>query len=190
MSEPLLQVEGLRKLFAIGRGGFRRGAPLQVHAVDGVSFTVAAGACPRYAGRIIRAIDPQAKTPVWMLERLRRGGIRGIHPVVDVTNYVTLELGQPMHGFDLGRLHDTGIEVRHARSGETLTLLDGNVLALDAGAPVAGAAAARQPAAGGPEPVETGGGRVVPSLASLNIRLAGTIICGIRVITSDECHVC
>ncbi|MFZ2207453.1 MAG: phenylalanine--tRNA ligase subunit beta [Porticoccaceae bacterium] len=118
------------------------GAPLRDFPVAPVPATIAdalpirlhaAGACPRYAGRIVRAIDPLAKTPLWMLERLRRGGIRGIHPVVDVTNYVMLELGQPMHGFDLGRLHDTGIEVRHARSGETLTLLDGNVLALDAG---------------------------------------------------------
>lgn len=81
-------------------------------------------ACPRYVGRVIRSIDPQARTPLWMEERLRRGGIRAIHPVVDVTNYVMLELGQPMHGFDLQRLKG-GIVVRPARAGERLELLDG-----------------------------------------------------------------
>jgi phenylalanyl-tRNA synthetase beta chain len=80
-------------------------------------------ACPRYCGRVIRNINPQASTPVWMVERLRRGGIRAIHPVVDVTNYVMLELGQPMHGFDLNKLNG-GISVRMARQGEKLTLLD------------------------------------------------------------------
>ncbi len=108
-------------------------APVPATIADELPIRLSAGdACPRYAGRIVRAIDPEAKTPLWMLERLRRSGIRGIHPVVDVTNYVMLELGQPMHGFDLDRIH-TGIEVRHARSGETLTLLDGNTLALDTG---------------------------------------------------------
>jgi phenylalanyl-tRNA synthetase beta chain len=61
-------------------------------------------ACPRYVCRVIRRIDPSASTPLWMRERLRRGGIRAISPVVDVTNYVLLELGQPMHGFDLAKL--------------------------------------------------------------------------------------
>jgi phenylalanyl-tRNA synthetase beta chain len=61
-------------------------------------------ACPRYVCRVIRGIDPTAETPLWMRERLRRGGLRAISPVVDVTNYVMLELGQPMHGFDLARL--------------------------------------------------------------------------------------
>lgn len=81
-------------------------------------------ACPRYACRIIRGIDPRAETPLWMVERLRRSDIRSISPVVDVTNYVLLELGQPMHAFDLGRL-DQGIRVRMAVAGEKLTLLDG-----------------------------------------------------------------
>ena len=86
-------------------------------------------ACPRYACRIIRGIDPRAETPLWMKERLRRGGIRPISPVVDVTNYVLLELGQPMHGFDLALL-DGHIEVRMAVAGEKLTLLDGAEVAL------------------------------------------------------------
>jgi phenylalanyl-tRNA synthetase beta chain len=90
----------------------------------------AAEACPRYCGRIIRNIDPAACTPLWMVEKLRRGGIRPIHPVVDITNYVMLELGQPMHGFDMQRLND-GIRVRMAEQGETLTLLDGGEIELN-----------------------------------------------------------
>ncbi len=87
-------------------------------------------ACPRYLGRVIRGIDPGVTTPMWMQERLRRSGLRSIDPVVDVTNYVLLELGQPMHAFDLGRLSG-GICVRHAREGEELTLLDGRSVSLD-----------------------------------------------------------
>ncbi|MFQ5488650.1 MAG: phenylalanine--tRNA ligase subunit beta, partial [Gammaproteobacteria bacterium] len=86
-------------------------------------------ACPRYLGRVIRGIDPAARTPLWMQERLRRGGLRSISPVVDVTNYVMLELGQPMHAFDLDRVQG-GIEVRPARAGEAVTLLDGQRIEL------------------------------------------------------------
>jgi phenylalanyl-tRNA synthetase beta chain len=86
-------------------------------------------ACPRYVCRILRGIDPAAETPLWMRERLRRSGLRAIGPVVDVTNYVLLELGQPMHGFDLGRL-DGGIKVRMARAGERLALLNGEEIDL------------------------------------------------------------
>jgi phenylalanyl-tRNA synthetase beta chain len=79
--------------------------------------------CPRYAGRVIEGIDPKARTPDWMRERLRRSGHRGIHPVVDITNYVLLELGQPMHAFDSARLSG-GIRVRRAKDGESLPLLN------------------------------------------------------------------
>ncbi len=95
--------------------------PVQVSAPE---------ACPRYLGRVIRGIDAKAATPLWMQEKLRRGGIRSLGPVVDVTNYVLLELGQPMHAFDLATLSG-GIEVRHARAGERLTLLDEKVIELD-----------------------------------------------------------
>ena len=89
----------------------------------------AAGECPRYLGRIIRGIDLEAETPLWMREKLRRGGLRCIDPVVDVTNFVLLELGQPLHAFDFGALRQH-IEVRLARAGEKLTLLDGKELEL------------------------------------------------------------
>lgn len=80
--------------------------------------------CPRYCGRVIRAIDPQAPSPLWLRERLRRAGIRSVAAVVDITNYVLLELGQPMHAFDLNKLQPP-IVVRRAIAGEQLELLGG-----------------------------------------------------------------
>lgn len=87
--------------------------------------------CSGYAGRAVLGIDPAARTPDWMRERLRRSGIRAISPVVDVTNYVMLELGQPMHGFDLAQLGGT-IVVRRAKAGEALTLLNEQSVTLTA----------------------------------------------------------
>ncbi|MCW9048025.1 MAG: phenylalanine--tRNA ligase subunit beta [Gammaproteobacteria bacterium] len=81
-------------------------------------------ACPRYTGRVIREVNPQATTPLWMVEKLRRAGIRSLGPCVDVTNFVMIELGQPMHAFDLDELKG-GIQVRMANVGESITLLDG-----------------------------------------------------------------
>ena len=89
-------------------------------------------ACPRYCGRIIKGLDANAITPIWMQERLRRAGQRSIYPLVDVTNFVMLELGQPMHAFDLNKINDE-INVRFANLGtanETLVLLDGTELKL------------------------------------------------------------
>lgn len=88
--------------------------------------------CPRYLSRVVRGVDLTKATPQWMTERLRRSGIRSIDPAVDVTNYVMLELGQPMHAFDLGKIRK-GIEVRYARTGESMVLLDGKKVDLQAG---------------------------------------------------------
>ena len=86
--------------------------------------------CPRYLGRCIRGIARDAVTPLWMQERLRRSGVRSLDPVVDVTNYVLLEMGQPLHAFDRAKL-EGGICVRLARAGETLHLLNGQEVHLD-----------------------------------------------------------
>ncbi|WP_036769822.1 phenylalanine--tRNA ligase subunit beta [Photorhabdus australis] len=88
-------------------------------------------ACPRYLGRVIKKINVKAATPLWMREKLRRGGIRSIDPIVDVTNYVLLELGQPLHAFDLERLNGS-ITVRMAKQDEKLVLLDGTEANLSA----------------------------------------------------------
>ncbi|KER82304.1 phenylalanyl-tRNA synthetase [Xanthomonas arboricola pv. celebensis] len=90
----------------------------------------AGNAAPRYCGRVIEGIDPAAKTPVWLAERLRRSGVRPVSLLVDITQYVMLELGQPMHAFDLDTLQGP-IGVRHSRSGEQLALLDGRQVTLD-----------------------------------------------------------
>ncbi|EWC40334.1 phenylalanine--tRNA ligase subunit beta [Stutzerimonas stutzeri] len=88
-------------------------------------------ACPRYLGRVIRNVDLSLATPLWMVERLRRSDIRSIDAVVDVTNYVMLELGQPLHAFDLAEIRG-GIRVRMAEDGEKLILLDGQEVTLRA----------------------------------------------------------
>ncbi len=89
------------------------------------------GGCPRFAGCIVRGIDNRAPSPLWLRERLRRAGLRSISPVVDITNYVMLETGQPMHAYDLGKLVG-GLTVRYAQQGESLTLLDGRAIQVDA----------------------------------------------------------
>ncbi|VYU60195.1 phenylalanine--tRNA ligase subunit beta [Metakosakonia massiliensis] len=106
-------------------------APVAATLSDTMSIQVeAAEACPRYLGRVVKGIDVTAPTPLWMKEKLRRCGIRSIDAVVDVTNYVLLELGQPMHAFDSDRI-EGGIVVRMAKEGETLVLLDGSEAKLD-----------------------------------------------------------
>ncbi|HEX5757255.1 MAG TPA: phenylalanine--tRNA ligase subunit beta, partial [Arenimonas sp.] len=110
-----------------------------------VEVQLDAGAdCPRYCGRVIEGVDAQARTPLWLGERLKRAGLRPISPLVDITNYVMLELGQPMHAFDADTLKGP-VGVRRARAGETCKLLDerdatlddGFVLITDADRPVA-----------------------------------------------------
>ena len=90
---------------------------------------VAPAGCPKLVSRIVRGIDNKKVSPLWLRERLRRAGVRPISPVVDVTQYVMLELGQPMHAYDLGKLKG-GLEARQARGGEKITLLDGKEIEL------------------------------------------------------------
>lgn len=86
-------------------------------------------ACPRYLGRVIKNINLNSESPLWMKEKLRRSGLRSIDSVVDVTNYVLMELGQPMHAFDLAKL-EGHIDVRFAKPNEKLQLLDGKEVEL------------------------------------------------------------
>lgn len=97
--------------------------PVEIKATD---------KCPRYLGRVIENVDLTKSSPLYIVERLRRAGIRSIDPVVDVTNYVMLELGQPLHAFDLDTL-DGGIVVRDAHPDEKMVLLDGSDVELSEG---------------------------------------------------------
>lgn len=102
-----------------------------IHHQDTLPISVEEkAACPRYLGRLIKGVNPKAETPAWMQERLRRSGIRSLSAVVDVTNYVLMELGQPLHAFDADKLVG-GITVRMARNGESLALLNGQTITLD-----------------------------------------------------------
>ena len=128
-----LSIMGLARELAALTGA--RYTPVAVRSVPGktrrkLGVSLAAKqACAAYSGRIIEDIDTAAVTPLWMRERLRRGGIRSIHPIVDITNYVMLELGQPMHAFDLNKLSGN-LQARMAKPGESLALLDGKTLTL------------------------------------------------------------
>ncbi|WP_313209256.1 phenylalanine--tRNA ligase subunit beta [Stutzerimonas nitrititolerans] len=112
-------------------------SPVEVHAVAPAHDetrpveVLAPKACPRYLGRVIRNVDLSRPTPLWMVERLRRSDIRSIDAAVDITNYVMLELGQPLHAFDLAEING-GIRVRMAEEGEKLVLLDGQEVSLRA----------------------------------------------------------
>jgi phenylalanyl-tRNA synthetase beta chain len=115
------------------------GAPLTLPAMPAVAPTVdevlpvdvqAKDLCGRFAGRIVRGVNPKAATPAWMVERLARCGQRSVSALVDISNYVMFELGRPSHMFDLDKVHG-GLQVRWARAGETLKLLNGNTVTLD-----------------------------------------------------------
>ena len=88
--------------------------------------------CPRYCGRVIEGVDAAARSPLWLTERLKRAGVRPISPLVDITHYVMLELGQPMHAFDADTLSGP-VGVRRGRAGESLKLLDERDVPLDDG---------------------------------------------------------
>ncbi|MEX2132053.1 MAG: phenylalanine--tRNA ligase subunit beta, partial [Pseudohongiellaceae bacterium] len=89
----------------------------------------AADDCPRYLGRVIRGVNARARTPLWMKEKLRRCGLRSVDPIVDVTNFILIESGQPLHAFDLNKLSGS-ITVRLSGRNETITLLDGKEIPL------------------------------------------------------------
>ena len=129
-----LSVQGVaRELKVLADGNYH---PLDVDAVKETSDAKTdielqdSVACPRYIGRAVTGINQHAVTPLWIQERLRRSGIRPISSVVDITNYVMVELGQPMHAFDLGKLNQK-IVVRQSDSGEKIKLLDDSEVTLD-----------------------------------------------------------
>lgn len=106
-------------------------APVAASTDAQLPVQLQAGAdAPRYLGRVIEDVDASRPTPVWMAERLRRSGIRPLSLLVDITQYVMLELGQPLHAFDRDLMHGP-VAVRHGREGERLRLLDGREVALD-----------------------------------------------------------
>jgi len=115
------------------------GAPLHALEMPPVDVTIdeilpvkvlAPDLCGRFSGRVIRGVNAHAKTPHWMVERLERSGQRSISALVDISNYVMLELGRPTHVFDLDKIHGD-IEVRWGKKGESLKLLNGNTVELD-----------------------------------------------------------
>jgi phenylalanyl-tRNA synthetase beta chain len=116
------------------------GAPLKTPAMAPVPVShagrlpvriVDSDLCGRFSGRTVHGVNTQAKTPDWMVARLARCGQRSVSPLVDISNYVMFELGRPSHIFDLDKIHG-GLEVRWARSGESLELLNGQTVSLDA----------------------------------------------------------
>ena len=116
-----------RELAARRNVALARREPKPVPATTNELFPVvllAGEHCPRFAGRVLRGIRAGVKSPFWLRERLRRAGLRALHPVVDVTNYVMLELGQPLHAYDVAKL-DKRVEARFAKADESLVLLDG-----------------------------------------------------------------
>ncbi len=128
-----LSLRGIaREVAVLNKLTFGEGAQPAVAAEidDTFPVTISAGEdCPRYVGRVIKGVDVSAPSPLWLQEKLRRSGLRSIDAIVDVTNFVLLELGQPMHAFDLDTL-EGGIEVRKAKPGEELQLLDEQTLEL------------------------------------------------------------
>jgi phenylalanyl-tRNA synthetase beta chain len=114
---PLMQPE-----FPVVAPAHTQTIPVRIEATD---------LCGRFSGRVVKGVNPQAKTPDWMVQRLARCGQRSVNPLVDISNYVMFELGRPSHIFDLDKIHGQVLHVRWACQGETLELLNGNTVTLD-----------------------------------------------------------
>ncbi len=131
-----LSIKGIARELALATGSaWQENWPKPVTAMTKKEFPVAIQTpqdCPHYVGRVIEDINTDVASPRWLVEKLRHGGIRSIHPIVDITNYVMLEMGQPMHAFDLDTLAEK-IVVRHAKAGEKIRLLDQSEVTLNAG---------------------------------------------------------
>ncbi len=113
---------------ALNVPGFR---PVAVNSAEVLPVTIAApDLCGRFSGRVIRNLNAKAATPAWMKQRLERSGQRSVSALVDISNYVMLELGRPTHVFDLAKIHG-GLNVRWGKAGETLKLLNGNTVSID-----------------------------------------------------------
>jgi len=130
-----LSVEGIARELALLSGSVYQ--PIEVlecaiNIPDLMSIDVQSALCPHYVGCVIKNIDPKTATPVWLKNRLEIAGMNSISVIVDVMNYVMLELGQPLHAFDLTRL-DSGLVIRESESQESITLLNGQTLELKAG---------------------------------------------------------
>ena len=129
-----LSVLGLaRELAVLGNTALHPPAmtPVVAQSQERIPVRLAApSGCAKFAGRVIKGVNPKAPMPLYMRERLRRAGLRSLGPLIDVTNYVMLELGQPMHAYDRRRLKGT-VVVRFAAAGERLTLLEGSSIALE-----------------------------------------------------------
>jgi phenylalanyl-tRNA synthetase beta chain len=129
-----LSVYGVaREVAAITRSPleFTPTPPVAVTIADTLPVRISApDLCGRFSGRVVRGVNPKAATPQWMVERLARCGQRSVTALVDISNYVMFEFGQPSHIFDLDKIHG-GLEVRWGRAGETLKLLNGNAVTVD-----------------------------------------------------------
>jgi len=140
-------------------------------------------ACPRYIGRVISGVNAQAITPTWMVRRLERSGLRSISALVDVTNYLLLELGQPLHAFDLAKLTG-GITVRFAHDDEKLTLLNEQTISLKSDMLVVADEAGPQALAG-----IMGGSASAVSDATTEIFLESAFLRRVRLLVNRACWV-
>ena len=132
-----MSVQGLAREVAALTGAALGGPDCAPIAPDAAAADIrplvrllAEGACPRFHSRVLLDIDNTGPSPLWLRERLRRAGQRSISPIVDITNLIVLELGQPMHAYDLDKVEGGALEVRWARAGESCDLLDGRTVQL------------------------------------------------------------